>query len=220
MSTRVKNYFNNNWHHIREQWVEGLKSKKMNLGVRTNNRLKSFFSHLKKSLIQRGSLKEVIKWYMLCQSTLKSERSHRLLQTLSKVLCQPVSPEEEPYRKFLTPYCFRVIQDQLKTIPQGTRDVTATDCKCPFFTSMRIPCKHILANRLINNLDAFCPKLVSIRWAATYYKSKAQEAPARPRLGISTQLTGPKDRLTYNRKGQIQEGREPVDGAAECYVAV
>ena len=202
MSPRVKNYFDVNWHHIREQWVEGLKSNQMNLGVRTNNRIESFFSHLKKSLIQRGSLQELIERYMLCLSTLRSERSHRLLQALSKVPCQPVSPEEEPYRKFVTPYCFRMIQDQLKTSykvdvlaentvqsSHGTRDVTATDCQCSFLTTMRIPCKHILAIRRFNNLDTFCPEIVNIRWTAQYYNSKAHIAPARPRLSISTQMT-------------------------------
>ena len=179
----------------------GLKSNQMNLGVQTNNRIESFFSHLKKSLIQRGSLQELIEQYMLCPSTLRSERSHRLLQALGKVPCQPVSAEE-PYRKFVTPYCFRMIQDQLKTSYKvdvltentvqsslGTREVTATDCKCSFFTTMRIPCKHILVIRQFNNLDTFCPELVKIRWKAQYYNSKAHIAPARPRLNIPTQMT-------------------------------
>ena len=152
---------------------------------------------------------------MLCLS-----RSHRLLQALSKVPCQSISPEEEPYRKFVTPYCFRMIQEQLKTSYKvdvltenmvqsslGTREVTATDCKCLFFTTMRIPCNHILAFRRFNNLDTFCPEvqpeLVNITWTAQYYNSKAHIAPARPRLSISTPRRGSAmtDRDRYKKAG-------------------
>ena len=202
MSTRVRRYFDDNWHHIREEWVEGLKCKQMNLGVRTNNRVESFFSHLKKSLVQRGRLQDLIERYMLCLSTLRSERSHRLLQALSKVPCTPVSPEEEAYRRYVTPYCFNMIQEQLKASlkvevltsssvmsSSGTREVTNTDCTCAFFTSMRIPCKHILAIRRFNEVDTFCADLVNIRWTAKYYSSKVHITAARPRLSISTQST-------------------------------
>ena len=36
MPERVQNYHNTNWHTIRNEWVEGLKSRCMNLGKRTN----------------------------------------------------------------------------------------------------------------------------------------------------------------------------------------
>ena len=39
----VTEYFDRNWHPIKEQWVEGLKSKSLNFNTSTNNRLESFF---------------------------------------------------------------------------------------------------------------------------------------------------------------------------------
>ena len=104
MSTRIRRYFDDNWHHIRDEWVEGLKSRQMNLGVRTNNRVESFFSHLMKSLVQRGRLQDLIERYMLCLSTLRSERSHRLLQALSKVPCTAKSAQKKRPIEDISPH--------------------------------------------------------------------------------------------------------------------
>ena len=97
MPERVQNYYNTNWHTIRDEWVEGLKSRSMNLGTQTNNRIESFFSHLKRLVILRGSLKELFDRFMGTLTTLRTKRSHRLLTSLSK---QPVKEILEEQRQY------------------------------------------------------------------------------------------------------------------------
>ena len=60
MPPRVASYYNKQWHNIKEEWVEGLKKKSMNLGERTNNRIESFFGKLKSCVNYRNTLQELL----------------------------------------------------------------------------------------------------------------------------------------------------------------
>ena len=156
MCDRIRKYYDTNWHPIRSEWVEGLKSLSMNLGTRTNNRIESFFSHLKKSVILRGSLQDFFVRYMMSQDTLRTERSHRLLNSLTKMPVHAVSHEELPFRKHLTLYAFGLLQSQMSASKKvnvlsptsvesssGVRELSDTSCACEYFTSIALPCKHI-----------------------------------------------------------------------------
>ena len=218
MPDRVKDYYNSNWHGIRDEWVEGLKYLTMNLGTRTNNRIESFFSHLKKSIVMRGSLKEFFERYMVCLTTLRTERSHRLLNGLHKQPTKPVTDEELQYRSLLTPYAFDMVKQQLLASTKvevlssstvnsssGVRDVSNTECECQFANTMGLPCKHILAIRRYNGLDMYCADAVNVRWTAQFYSSKIHLGCQRPRLSIATQQT-PRKSVMSERERYKQAG--------------
>ena len=94
--------------------MEGLKSLSVNLGTRTNNRIESFFSHLRKSIVVRGKLREFFERYLVCLTTLRTERSHHLLTSLHKQPLTPVSDEEKQFRSLLTPYAYEMMKHQLE----------------------------------------------------------------------------------------------------------
>ena len=215
---RMKDYYNSNWHGIRDEWVEGLKYLSMNFGTQTNNRIESFFSHLKKSIVMRGSLKEFFERYMVCLTTLRTEHSHHLLNGLHKQPTKPVTDEELQYRSLLTPYAFDMVKQQLlastkvevlssSTVSSssGVRDVSNTECECQFATTMGLPCKHILAIRRNNGLDMYCADAVNVRWTAQFYSSKIHLGCQRPQLSFATQQT-PRKSVMSERKRYKQAG--------------
>ena len=75
----VLKYYNKNWHPVKEEWVEGLKSQEMNLYTRTNNRLESFFSKLKSVVSRRGDIKDLLSKFMGLLTTLRTERNHKYI---------------------------------------------------------------------------------------------------------------------------------------------
>ena len=146
----VRNYYDRNWHPIRQEWVDGLKET-MNLCTRTNNRIESFFKHLKSYITSRGSIEELLEGYMSVLSV--NERNERLLKHLSTVPTKPVSDTEADYQGHVTPYALLQIQEQLKYSLQvtvvnentvetstGLHTVDDNGCTCSFFTHMRLPC--------------------------------------------------------------------------------
>ena len=60
----VTEYFKKNWHSIKEEWVEGLKTNKLNFNTSTNNRLESFFQKLKSCVTTRLSICEFIEKFL------------------------------------------------------------------------------------------------------------------------------------------------------------
>ena len=49
----VQEYFNRNWHSLKNEWVDGPKNHQMNFNMSTNNRLESFFQKLKSCVTSR-----------------------------------------------------------------------------------------------------------------------------------------------------------------------
>lgn len=56
----VVRYFESNWHPIRSEWVEAYKKQTLNFGIRTNNRIESFFQKVKSLVTTRTSLKDLV----------------------------------------------------------------------------------------------------------------------------------------------------------------
>ena len=130
---------------------------------------------------------------MLCIRSLKNERDHRASCVCSKEVIdlRPRSDGESEYKGLLTPYAFKFIQKQVEysanTIILGTEDdrsarvktnslgdiVASIDsCKCSFFTSMLLPCRHIFAVRRHFNLTIYDEALCARRWTLAYFKTK------------------------------------------------
>ena len=104
------NYFNDNWHPIRNEWVLGwVLGMKSNCGSFlnfTNNRLESINGKLKQVLNLYSSLEEFIDRFFIILTALRTERDHKAALMFQKVKVIPFS-EDSPecqYSKLLTTY--------------------------------------------------------------------------------------------------------------------
>lgn len=162
----VIEYFNTNWHPIREQWVDGLKNDNVTFQNRTNNRIESINQKLKSVISKYSSLPQFFSQLVVTLDSLRTERDHRALSVFQKVPITPFKPDspEYLYMQILTPYALGYVVRQLNLADkvkilgnsgdvyeinssEGINRVTASDCDCGFHKSMQLPCRHIFAVR-------------------------------------------------------------------------
>ena len=189
--TKVIEYFNSNWHEIREQWVNGLKDDILTYQNRTNNRVESINQKLKSVISKFSRLPQFCTELVGVLSVLQTERNHRAISLFQKVPVKPFSLDsiEHHYMDILTPYAlsFVVCQIELadkvkiKSEVEGSFEmesttqcsVTATcfECNCSFRKTMQLPCRNIFAIRRRCEIPMFDPNLCAVRWTVQYYKS-------------------------------------------------
>ncbi len=91
------------------------------------------------------------------------------------------------YKRLLTPFIYKKIELELKLrekvlivnkrqntyTTQSGYEVTNDYCTCPFFITMKLPCKHIF--KLLENQDTslYVPALCNERWTKAYYYSSS-----------------------------------------------
>ena len=81
----VLEYFNKNWHPIKEQWTMGMKYNSGNFLNTTNNRLESLNAKLKSVVSKYSSLEAFIESFFLIVRVLRSERDHKAALVAQKV---------------------------------------------------------------------------------------------------------------------------------------
>ena len=174
----------------RDEWVEGHKNRYTNFINATNNRLESINQKLKAVVSRHSSLLEFNEQLQSCLSSLRAERNHRAASIFQKrpVCFNNFKEHELQYYKKCTPFAFKHIQEQLtlhgkcgKTLGNGSNgvftikskrgnlQVCCEKCHCDFFTSMKLPCRHILALRKHPNCPLFCKSLCDKRWTKDHY---------------------------------------------------
>lgn len=186
----VLEYFDKNWHPIRHEWVLGIKARSGSFLNNTNNRLESINSKLKQVINRHSSLEEFIHNFFIILSALRTERDHKTAIMFQKVKIYPFI-EDSPelyYSQLLTSYAFSFVEKQFKLVPKvgelklndniwtlktsaGSVTVTPTNCTCLFFSSMRLPCRHILCLCDKLNIALFDSELCDKCWTSEYYKS-------------------------------------------------
>ena len=172
----VTEYFNKNWHPLKEQWVEGFKGKSTNLLNRTNNRVESINQKLKSVISKFSNIVVFFLDLMKVVKSLRIERDHRAVKMFQKVKVATATccPDLKPYAEHLTSFAFSYAKKQYESrrsvsydggvSPQtlaisinsseGPVSVTRDTCECNFFTSMSLPCKHIFFfQRKIRRID-------------------------------------------------------------------
>lgn len=186
----VTEYFDTNWHPIKEEWVECFKSNNVTFQNRTNNRIECINQKLKGVITKHSSLYQFFIQFLEAVDSLRTERDHRAVLLVQKIPVNPYKSEtpEYKYMELLTPYALQFVVKQLgfvskvKIVSQaddcfmvncseGIVKVTATKCTCSFRKSMQLPCRHIFAVRLHLSLDLFSPELCGTRWTLAYYCS-------------------------------------------------
>ena len=164
----VINYFNKNWHPIKNEWVQGLKQQYPLFGNNTNNRLESFNQKIKQVVEKNSGLVVCFLGLIKCLRSSRIERDHRAILTAQKVSINMYGSNtpEGKYQKLLTPFAFNFLLQQLKLTPKvdidsavkkgmsyeikttdGMTTTSRESCSCTFFTSMRLPCRHMFSLR-------------------------------------------------------------------------
>ena len=189
--TKVIEYFNSNWHEIREQWVNGLKDDSLTYQNRTNNRVESINQKLKSVISTFSRLPQFCAELVGVLSVLQTERNHRAISLFQKVSVKLFASDsaEHHYMGILTPYALSFVVRQIeladkvkiKSEFEGSFEIESTtqcsvtatccECNCSFRKTMQLPCRHIFAIRRKCEIPIFDPNLCSVRWTLRYYKS-------------------------------------------------
>ena len=152
-------------------------------------------------------LKEFLKTLWRTINTLRTERRHRAMVALSKIPRNQLNLDGEAakYAAFVTPYAYQKIQRNIKSMERV--DLTATEdnytanssegiiqvktdsCSCSTWTSLHLPCKHVLAARQLEGIPIYDEDLVSQRWTRTTYRKTIENIAETPAARERTMAT-------------------------------
>lgn len=186
-SDELMQYFNTNWHpeEMRKTWTGYHIDKISHFHNRSNARSESFNQKLKAVLSRYGSLKGFFKETLLVIESMTDEREHRTIVHLEKhpTKKRDVEPFVHQYHDLLTHFAFTKLKthfDEYQNVQFGRHDdeeqcafiffgdrftkTTANDCTCNFYTTMSLPCKHIMKFRSEYRQNLFERRLCHTRW--------------------------------------------------------
>ncbi|KAG1679016.1 Protein FAR-RED IMPAIRED RESPONSE 1 [Nymphon striatum] len=112
----VLEYYDEKWHPVKEQWVEGFRNDYLNLMTRTNYRLESINQKLKSVITKCSSIHVFWCDLMKCITSLRDERDHRAVKKVeAKVSFSQFASDsiELRYREHLTPFAFEFVQQHI-----------------------------------------------------------------------------------------------------------
>ena len=185
----VLDYFDANWHSIRNQWVNGLKNDRLTLQNRTNNRLECIDQKLKLVITKYSNLNQFCSQLIIALNALQVERDHRALNLFQKVPSIPFSVDsiQYQYMQLLTPYAFTFVLKQINCSSKvklvingdtfegknsaGSIVVAEETCTCSFWKTMQLQRRHIFALHSIKKLSLYHASLCALQWTQFYYKS-------------------------------------------------
>ena len=113
----VLNYFNEQWHSIRDHLSMGFKYTPGNFFNTTNNRVESINAKLKPIISRYSSLEEFVDKFFLILRVLRCERDHKAALCSQKVpttFHSAADAYSAKYMRYLTPYAYRFVEKQLK----------------------------------------------------------------------------------------------------------
>ncbi|KAK7502609.1 hypothetical protein BaRGS_00006184 [Batillaria attramentaria] len=177
---KLVDYFEKNWHGIRQEWVQGLKNQSMHLMNWTNNRLESLNQKIKAVLDRNMNLMVFVKELMTCFDSFKQElqrRASKVFQKMAVIIYECDTPVIE-YQRYLTPYAFMFVKQQHKYStsihipPDSPTTISLQTRECGIFKAMSLPCRHILALRKSHQLPLFSAALCAHRWSRDFYKDR------------------------------------------------
>ena len=188
--TKIKSvieYYDQNWHGIRSQWVEGLKHDCCHYLNSTNNRLESLNQKIKSVVSRYSNILIFFQQLMKCLHSLSIERDHRAAIVFQKTPVNVCVPLLE-YQNYLMPYAFSHVLKQYRLaehmkVNLDVDSTTATfytkeraihtlqdNCGCGYFKAMSLPCRHIFALRQCLQVDLFDNQLCALRWTRDYFQ--------------------------------------------------
>ena len=118
-------------------------------------------------------------------------RDHRALDAVTKRRVTSIDPQSAlgRYKELLTPYSFEYVKKQFGKIKIkndvdsssctiNAREVelitrkSIDNCSCVFSSSMKLPCRHILATRSHKGLQEYDESLCADRWKLQHFVTK------------------------------------------------
>ena len=134
-------------------------------------------------------------------------QSQRKLGAIEVRLKRPVNQQfaweaRREYASLLTPYALEKVEQQEKISHQvtlenvegqsaqafsseGILNITDQSCQCTHWTSLRLPCRHVIALRRLLELNEFDESLCSSRWIRETYFSAHRLLPVSNSLKAS-----------------------------------
>ncbi|XP_022192904.2 zinc finger SWIM domain-containing protein 1 [Nilaparvata lugens] len=186
-------YFNINWHSIKEEWVPSLQTA-VSFGNQSNNRLELINSKVTLLVKRHSRLLDIFEDLDSLVLTFRAERDAKAAKVQVKVplAIDLVHEDESHYLQVLTPYTFRLVSDKfslkndvhlcseistnefLVTTSEGIVTTSESRCNCRFFCTYQLPCQHILHVREKLVLPLFDTTLVPRRWTKEFYSSSSR----------------------------------------------
>lgn len=217
----VTEYFNTNWHSIRDEWTLCGRNKYSNYLNSTNNRSECMNQKIKSVGTRNSNLLTFFENVSTSVSVLASEKDIKVIRQdmrVERIRFQDTNLLS--YHQFLTPFIFSKIQlqfDQMEYvnftsydkdsgITTSGRTVTSSKCTCEFHLSMVLPCRHILRFRKEIGMDLFAPELCAPRWTARYYNASHPALQMHARIPASVPI--------YVQKARIPEEKDRYKAAA------
>ncbi|XP_066923591.1 zinc finger SWIM domain-containing protein 3-like [Clytia hemisphaerica] len=164
-------YYKTNWKPISKEWVRCFKAESGDFLNSTNNRLESFNSKLKTVVNIHCSLEEFVRGFFTVLSALRTERDVNVVKEFQKTKFSIAKdPNIVAIRDHLTSYSADFVCNELAAFPKTSeRKSTIDSCDCPFYNSMRLPCRHIFKSRSSKGCTPiFDPDLCEFRWSRAY----------------------------------------------------
>lgn len=179
---KVTEYFDRNWHEIRQMWVANYVNKLRTFENRTNNRVESFHQKLKTVISRHANISVFFREMLLCINSLNVEKDVRSITRSQKKLVHLTDPVYlKPYRDLITAHAYEKMLVQMRNVERfeftdlrneigiyqsetGNVMTEPTTCNCAFFKTMGLPCKHMIKLRQILGLEVFDISLCLRRW--------------------------------------------------------
>lgn len=170
----VIEYFNNNWHSNKDEWMLGPKFRHYNFLNAVNNCLEWLSSKIKTIIEKYSCLTNFINNFFQLITVLNDENENKAAVLMYK---RPVSTYEKEsvlgmYFNFLTLYAFKFVKKQIETKNNNENtnfETTPVTCNCESFSAMLLPCRHIFNERENKGLDLYDENLCHVRWTRNYY---------------------------------------------------
>ena len=211
----VIEYYDANWHPIRQEWVQCFVGINFTLGERTTNRLESINAKVKSVCSKYASLNTFFDEFNLALSCLRNERNHSNLMALVKKTVLPFPPDspEIQFTELLMPYAASYVRKQLVLrvkvkidedngvvckvfSSSGILSVTDDRCQCSFWLSMGLPCRHIFAVR--EKSPALYSRVgISPRWTIEYMRRRMSPVVGDEESGSTVQVS------SYSQKVEL-----------------
>lgn len=179
---KVNEYFDANWHNIRNQWVGFYVNQYRHYENRTNNRLESFNQKIKLVVSKYSKLANFFDDLWTCTLSFNIERDHESADdVLRRPLTMPRLGHMSPYAEILTEFAYKKICQQALKSPNIVFSIindveaesleyssiiktTNDSCTCAFFKSMDLPCAHMFAFLEANDINVYQPALCNKRF--------------------------------------------------------
>lgn len=182
---KVLDYFNDNWHNIRDEWVLFGRNGNSNYFNNTNNRSESMNKNLKSIGTRHASLLTFFENVSTSIRVMASEKDAKAVRQEMRTIRVIFDDSAlRNYNVLLTQFVFTKLKDEFESRdnvefvlldPEGAmtnngRLVTCSTCSCTFHKSMILPCRHIFKFREQNEIELFAPELCDQRWTKQYYQ--------------------------------------------------